>query len=252
MQRRLRLTFGGEGQLHYQVEQHGVDNSGVFLDDTGSHGRPFQVGALYALADADLTERARLSLGARLDAYSTFGSSLNPRASLVVRPYAGGNSKIIVGKAFRAPSIYELYYNDGGFTQVQSPHLDPESMYALELEHTHRFSSLVSATASAYGNYVTHIISPIGGGNESDPLHYRNESSPLAIVGGELTLRRELRQGSMFSVSYGVSVARFLASPKAGDLLVLKRDPNKREVENSPVHLGSRGHERLGTNVRPC
>jgi len=236
---RLRVTLGGEGQLHYQVEQRGTNDRGAFLDDTGSHGRPFQVGALYALADASLSSRARLSLGVRLDAYSTFGSSLNPRAALILRPYAAGNTKLIVGKAFRAPSIYELYYNDGGYTQVQSPHLKPESLYSLEVEHTHRFSASLVATASAYGNYAAHLISTFGNSIEEDPLHYENERSPLLVLGGEFGLRREFRQGAMFALSYGLSVARFLETNSAGDLLSLARASDKRSVANAPLQLAS-------------
>jgi len=236
---RLRLTFGGEGQLHYQVEQQAGDDGGYFLNDTGKRGRPFQVGALYALADATLSARAHLSLGARLDAYSTFGSSLNPRAALILKPYSAGNTKIIGGKAFRAPSIYELYYNDNGYTQIESPNLEPESMYSLEVEHAHRFSASVVGTAAAYGNYAAHLISTFGGGTQADPLHYQNETSPLVVLGGEVGLRREFRQGAMFAVSYGVSVAHFLASDSASDLVSLTTAPDRRAVENSPVQMAS-------------
>ncbi|HYP77131.1 MAG TPA: TonB-dependent receptor [Polyangiaceae bacterium] len=234
---RLRLTLGGEGQLHYQVEQYGKDDDGVFLDDTGSNGRPFQVGALYALADANLSSRAQLSLGVRLDAYSTFGSSLNPRAALIVKPYAAGNTKVIIGKAFRAPSIYELYYND--HTQVQSPYLNPESLYSLEVEHAHRFSPSLVATASAYANYAAHLISTLGESTTKDPLHYENERSPLLVLGGEFGLRREFRQGAMFSLSYGFSLPRFLETNSAGDLLSLAKASDKRSVANAPLQLAS-------------
>ncbi len=236
---RLRVTFGGEGQLHYQVEQQGRDDDGLFLDDTGPRSRPFQVGALYALADAALSARAQLSLGARWDVYSTFGSSLNPRVALILKPYEAGNTKLLLGKAFRAPSTYELYYNDSGITQIQSPNLSPESLYSLEVEHTHRFSASLVATAAAYGNYAARLISTLGSGSSDDPLHYANERSPLVVLGGEVGLRREFRQGAMFSLSYGLSVARFLATNGAGDLVSLDTAAEKRSVENSPVHLAS-------------
>ena len=236
---RLRVTLGGEGQLHYQVEQQARDDDGAFLDDTGKNGRPFQVGALYALADATLSARAQLSLGARWDVYSTFGSSLNPRVALILKPYDAGNTKVLLGKAFRAPSTYELYYNDDGRTQIQSPNLGPEELYSLEVEHAHRFSSSLVATASAYGNYAAHLISTLGGGSRTDPLHYENERSPLVVLGGEVGLRREFRQGAMFALSYGLSVARFLATNGAGDLVSLAQASDKRSVANSPVQLAS-------------
>jgi outer membrane receptor protein involved in Fe transport len=236
---RLRLTLGGEGQLHYQVDQQGQNESRIFLADTGSHGRPFRVGALYALADATFSARARLSVGARLDAYSTFGSSVNPRAALIVKPYAAGNTKLIVGKAFRAPSIYELYYNDAGSTQIESPNLAPESLYSAEIEHSHRFSSSLLATAAVYANYAAHLISTVGNSIPSDPLYYVNETSPLVVLGGEIGVRREFRRGAMFALSYSVSMTRFLDGYGAAALASLARARDKRSVENAPVQLAS-------------
>ncbi|MET0790397.1 MAG: TonB-dependent receptor, partial [Polyangiaceae bacterium] len=59
------------------------------------------------------------------------------------------------------------------------------------------------------------------------------------VIGGEIGLRREFRQGAMFAISYGLSVARFLATNGAGDLVSLDTAADKRSVANSPVHLAS-------------
>jgi outer membrane receptor protein involved in Fe transport len=158
---------------------------------------------------------------------------------VIVQPYAAGNLKILGGKAFRAPSIYELYYNDGGFTQIASPDLKPETVYSAEVEHTHRFSPRVSGTLNAYGNYVRDLIVSQGSGVETDPLFYENAEAPLTTVGVEAGLRRDWRQGWMLSVSYGFTYARFLASNSFGDLIALKKDPAHRDVANAPMHLAS-------------
>ena len=42
----------------------------------------------------------------------------------------------MAGRAFRVPSIYELYYNDGGQTQEPSPGLRPETVWSGEVEFT--------------------------------------------------------------------------------------------------------------------
>src|SRR6185503_13187344 len=173
----------------------------------------------------------------RLDAYSTFGTSLNPRGAIIVRPYPGGNLKILGGKAFRAPSVYELYYNDGGFTQVASPDLQPELIYSVEIEHTHRFSPTVSGTLATYGNYVKDLILTEGSGDSADPLHYRNSDAPLTTLGVEAGIRRDWRQGWMVSANYGFTYARFLASESFDDLIALKRHPERRRVANAPSHL---------------
>jgi outer membrane receptor for ferrienterochelin and colicin len=238
-ERRLRLTLGGEGQLHYRVDTTISNNTGSVPDDTGGRGRPYQVGAVYALADADPLERVHLSGGVRLDAYSTFGSSINPRAAVIVKPYSGGNLKILGGKAFRAPSTYELYYNDGSVTQRSSPGLSPESVYSFEVEHSHRFSPRVTGLASVYANYVSDLIESRGTGTPADLLHYANASSPLLAAGLEVGVRREWRQGFMIQASYGYQHSLFLASESARDLFQLRKDASTRHVGNSPEHLAT-------------
>ena len=231
----FKLTVGGEGQAHFQVEQRGRDEARAFLDDS----RPFQVGAAYALLDVNADQRLHVSAGARLDAYSTFGSSLNPRLAVVAKPYATGNTKLMLGKAFRAPSVYELYYSDGGITQVESPDIEPESIYSAELEHSHRFSPTVSATAAVFGNFVRNVVLTSGNGEQADPLRYVNSPAPIATLGAELGLRRDWRQGYMLALSYSFQRSRFLASDALSDLLAFEKSSEFRRVSNSPEHLGS-------------
>ncbi len=231
----VKLTLGGEGQLHLQVKEQARNESGIFLDDD----HPYQVGAAYALVDVRPSERLHLAAGARLDAYSTFGRSLSPRAALVAKPYAAGNSKLMFGKAFRAPSVYELYYNDGGITQVQSPDLSPESVYSLELEHAHRLSPTVSATFATFVNWAHDLVLTQGEGDASDPLRYVNSRAPLGTIGAELGLRRDWRQGYMVALSYSFQRSRFLDGDSLSSLIGFERSPDFRRVANSPEHLAS-------------
>lgn len=231
----LRVMVGGEGQLHFQVHQTGQSDSGVWLDET----HPYQVGAAYANADAALGNSVRVSAGARLDAYSTFGSSLNPRAALIVRPYSTGNTKLMAGKAFRAPSVYELYYNDDNSTQRASPDLGPESTYSLELEHTHNFTPAVAGTLATFVNYTKDLVRQDGDGTSTDLLHYVNSPSPVASLGAEVEIRREWRQGWMVSASYSFQHSAYLAGSSLSDLASLKQEPALRHVPNAPEHLAA-------------
>lgn len=235
----LRLLAGGELQSHFQVEQWAVDESRVLLDDTGSAGHPFWLGAAYATADVALAEPVTLHGGARLDAYSTFGASLNPRVSLIARPYPGGNVKLVGATAFRAPSVYELYYNDAGITQVASPDLGPERIYSLELEMSHEFSPLVTGSITVFGNYVTELVTTRGSGTGDDPLHYQNSDVPLATLGGEVTVRRDLRNGVLLSASYGLLQARYIRDASVRSLLAFEPHDPTVHVENVPNHLAT-------------
>jgi outer membrane receptor for ferrienterochelin and colicin len=205
------------------------------------------VRAAYLLADVPLSSAVRLSAGSRFDSYSTFGSSNNPRIALIARPYAAGNLKILAGKAFRAPSTYELYYNDNGATQQASPDLQAESIYSAELEFSHRFSPTVSATIAGYENVVRNLIVTRGTGTPEDPttgtpadlLRYENSRAPVLTIGGEIEVRRDFRQGWMLAVSYSAQHSRYLSGATTSDLFGGSSNPELRHVPNAPEHLAS-------------
>lgn len=230
----VSVTLGGEGQYHFLMDQRAGDNEGLFLDDQ----QDVLVGAGYGMGDLFFS-RVRISAGARFDAYSTFGSSINPRLAVVTTPYSDGTTKVIVGKAFRAPSIYELYYNDGGFTQVASPDLGPEEVWSAEVEHSHQFTKTVSASVGAFTSRITDLVTSVGEGSETDPIEYVNSHRPLATVGVETRLRREWGQGWMAEAGYSVQAAAFLASEDFGDWASWEASDDHQDVANVPGHLVS-------------
>src|SRR6185437_13501789 len=114
---------------------------------------PFQFSAGYGDLDLRLLDgRLHFSAGARLDHYSTFGNALNPRFTVIAKPWEAGVVKLMAGRAFRAPSIYELYYNDGGLSQVPSGGLQPEHVWSGEVEVTQHFAQLWTAVGSAWAS----------------------------------------------------------------------------------------------------
>ncbi len=234
---KLRLFVGGELQSHFQVDQSASNEQEKFLDQTGSRGHRFLVGAAYATVDARPSQRLALHAGARLDSYSTFGSSLSPRFALVYHPYDSGNFKLVGGQAFRAPSVYELYYNDGGYTQVESRGLRPERIYSLELEYTHALSERLSAGGSVFENYTLDLVVSRGMATKEDPFRYVNSSVPLATFGGELFIRHELSRGAQLSASYGLLLPRYLARRELGALFDFDRERSLRKVANVPTHV---------------
>jgi outer membrane receptor protein involved in Fe transport len=230
----VSITLGGEGQYHFLMDQQAGDHEGLFLDDQ----QELLVGAGYGMLDL-FFPRLRVSVGGRLDAYSTFGSSINPRLAVVGTPYAAGTTKVIVGKAFRAPSIYELYYNDGGFTQVASPDLGPEQVWSTEVQHTHQFTKTLSASLGAFASRITDLVTSVGAGSAADPIEYINSGKPLATVGVESRLRREWGQGWMAETGYSIQTAAFLNSENPQDLLSWKTSDVHQDVANVPMHLVS-------------
>jgi outer membrane receptor protein involved in Fe transport len=252
------MSLGGEAQAHphaheynsteYSLTTTNISAGGQYF----SHVQSFVLGALYGSVDARPVEALKLSAGARLDYYSTFGSSFNPRVAVIGRPYPGGNVKVMFGKAFRAPSIYEQTYL--GIGQIPGTNLRPENAYSAEVEWSQRITPQIMATASAYTNYVRDLIAlqaPPASANIAQNvngagcsvnegcLQYQNTSTPVATTGAEIELRRDWKDGWMVAASYSFQRSVFLASSSLADLVALRKAAGYREVPNSPMHLAS-------------
>jgi outer membrane receptor protein involved in Fe transport len=150
-----------------------------------------------------------------------------------VRPWETGIIKVIGGSAFRAPSVYELYYNDGGLTQIAPTSLSPERIWTGELEFTQRIDEELSAIGSVFYNYIQNPITTELVPENPNLFRYTNSQDVFQTLGAEAELRREWRQGWMFSVSYSYQRTRI------GDVL---SDAPEARVTNSPEHMvGFRG-----------
>ncbi len=233
----VRLTAGAEAQNHLKAHEVGFDEKGAILDDD----HPFTLLAGYAIADITPSNALKISAGARVDSYSTLGGSINPRAAVIVKPYEGGNLKILAGKAFRAPSIYELF-NVANGGQKRSVGLKPENLYSAEVEFSHRFSTTVVGVLATYANYIENLIAQrdLPDATLAAPSYaYGNTESPVGTVGGEAELRREWKEGWVIGASYSFQKSRYLRSGSLGDVVAFKPASNLREVPNSPNHLGA-------------
>jgi iron complex outermembrane receptor protein len=72
-----------------------------------------------------------LIAGVRADYFSDFGLTINPRASLVWNPGLSITTKLMYGKAFRAPSLFELNTNPG-VAVTGNKSLKPEEIQTVE------------------------------------------------------------------------------------------------------------------------
>jgi len=239
----LRIIVGGEGQFHIEATMLGTEvengepiEGGEYLNEQ----RPYNFGAPYATLQIEPIEWFKVSGGVRVDIYD-FGPIVVPRGALIFKPVTGGVLKLMGGRAFRAPSIYEQYYNDGGYSQARAVDPDrglelrPESIYSGEIEYLQRFAEDWVAIAAAHASYITDIIKTVPDETGPDVIRYANADSAALVAGGEVELRREWRQGWMLSGFYGYQRAQLLDpdDPQLAD--------NPRFI-NSPEHLaGAKG-----------
>jgi outer membrane receptor for ferrienterochelin and colicin len=230
----LRFTVGAEGQAHLRAGMQGATVTATGREPYVNEQRPYSFGAVYAIAEGSPKTWFRFSAGTRVNMSSTFGAVVVPRVAFIFRPGQDHTIKIMGGRAFRAASVYEQYYNDGGLTQAvaQDParglSLSPESSYSGEIEYSARFLSHWNALATVHTTLVDHIIELGPDAPNSEVVRYANSSTLAVVAGGDVELRREWRRGTMFGASYGFQRAQKLDSTASNSLL-----------ENVPLHLAS-------------
>ena len=141
---RLRLGTGAK-DLREDTEEYKNFGPGTPLE--GGAPPAVQDGTLYEVTGLDIymTEQRRrlwyasiqdewsfakrweLTAGVRYDSYSDFGETINPRLALVWETRPDLVTKLLYGKAFRAPAANELY-NRNNPSNLGNPNLKPETI----------------------------------------------------------------------------------------------------------------------------
>ncbi|MBS1122610.1 MAG: uncharacterized protein H6Q90_4838, partial [Deltaproteobacteria bacterium] len=256
----LKLTVGTDAVVHTRATMEGgsFDVDGTMFESSLSTNTPYQVFAGSTLLDWRPHRALRVQAGLRFDYWNLRGDqrvapgedrgarsfqAASPRIAVITKPTDQDVAKLMFGSAFRAPSAYELFYNDGGLTSAVSSAcgetLEPERIYALELEETHRFNLDWSGLAAAHATIARNIIEtiPIGdacaatSGFDPSVLYSRNSDVSQRIYGIDVELRREFRAGVMASAQYGYVHGRYAEPPLDDNGTALGR-----RLPNAPTH----------------
>ncbi|MDP1527570.1 MAG: TonB-dependent receptor [Rhodocyclaceae bacterium] len=146
-----------------------------------------------------LSDRWEVTAGARYDHYADFGGTFNPRLAVVWHTTERLTTKLMAGRAFRAPSFFELYANTGATTP--NPLLKPEKSDTVELAFAWRASRDLNLNANLFHarqsnpivaidpfpqkffNVDAHVIRGL-------ELEAQWQASPTLRLQGNLTVRR--------------------------------------------------------------
>lgn len=146
------FTFGAESQIHPRADMlnYDVDPYTLYLDRRVRR---------HLLAAYVQNERrmgaATVTGGMRLDGYAGFDPVFSPRADLVWALSPNLSWKLLAGSSFRAPSLYETWYEDS--RTVMNPGLGPERVITVESGLV-RASNAATWTLSAYANRIRGLI----------------------------------------------------------------------------------------------
>lgn len=159
-----------------------------------------------------LNQRLSAIGGVRYHHCKLFGDVLSPRFGIILCTGIG-KTKMLYGRSFRNPSLYETYYqdvegecNDG--ETLANPNLQSETADTYELVHHCRLSA-VDATVAVYQYKIKDLIEQLDIGNRC--LQYRN-GNQVTSRGIEANLSGKLANKTTWSVGWQKATLDFKQS----------------------------------------
>ena len=169
--KRHTLLAGVEAQWNVRQDQqtYDVEPRLDYLDDRRSS---FRLGA-YVQDEWHVSDKVALHLGGRVDRYElpTPRSVFNPRGAIVFEPTTRTAIKALFGQAFRAPSVYELYYLSSDI--VVNEDLKSETVKNYEVVFEHSPSPGFRVQASAFHYDILGLVQLVNRADD-DRIQYEN------------------------------------------------------------------------------
>lgn len=161
---RLRFDYGFYfGDLFETSEIKNFDAAGAALpnlqdvsdDPSLVYLLPHDVFVRYALLENRwaISPSLETTMGLRLDDYSNFGSTTNPRASIVWQIDDNSTIKFLYGRAFRSPSFAELYIINNPVIEGD-PTLEPEIINSYDISFIERMGFSSQLTLNVFFNEI--------------------------------------------------------------------------------------------------
>ena len=166
------------------------------------------LGATYIQDEVAITSHLSLNAGVRFDDYSTFGATVNPRTAIIFRPDRKTSLKYTYGRAFRAPTNFEMYYTNVAF-QKGNPAIKPERIQSHSIGAERAVTPWFRVNADFFYNSLSELLE-----QQADPSDGFNRFVNLSSVsskGFDLELSAERRWlRSSLAYTYQQSTDRLL------------------------------------------
>jgi outer membrane receptor protein involved in Fe transport len=220
------VTLGGQVQDLLQIKQRSFEDGGADYFNTDTKEI---IASAYVVDDWAPSPRFRTNLGVRADDYGkSFGLTVNPRLAVIAQPYAGGNTKLLLGRAFRAPSVYERFYNDMGATQIAPiDELKPETMLSAEIEHTHTVTDELQIVGAAFAEQLDNMVILQPTASNADVFVFSNQTDPVRGYGAEGEVRWEPAADAFFAFALSWNHTRLYTAD------------GPQPLPNTPTHVAS-------------
>ncbi len=195
-----RLIAGIEYTKHFRADYRSWDSDTTYFDGNF----PFSVFSLFLQNEYQMTEELLLTIGGRWDRYSRVKSSLTPRAALIYNPTSKTTLKLLYGDAFRAPNVYETFYEVEEEAK-SNPDLKPERIRTYELIIERRIDENFFGVLSLYNYKMEDLIDPVL--DPEDSLWQFQNAGCVEAKGAELEFHSWLKNGLRGFLSLSIQKA---------------------------------------------
>jgi len=193
-----KLMAGVSYRNNFRQDQSNYDEEPFY--EYFNDRRDSDIWALFVQDEYQIHNKLILNVGLRHDQYDTFGGTTNPRIALIYNPFEKTVFKLLYGRAFRAPNLYELYYWDGGESQKPNPDLDTEKIRTQELVYEQYLGDHLQMVASVYYYKIKDLIN-LQTDPADDLLVFRNVEE-IKAKGVELEFEGKLPTGIQGRISF--------------------------------------------------
>lgn len=119
--------------------------------------------SIYGQDEWNIIEELTGVLGVRLDDHSEYGTEFNPKVSLLYEPQAETKFRASVGRAFKSPTIRQLYvfFKHGNWWNKPNPNLNPEISWGYSLGIERGFSRRVLGSLTFFRNDIEDMVAQV-------------------------------------------------------------------------------------------
>lgn len=153
---------------------------------------PAHESAIYVQNTWRIAEKLTMDLGGRYDHHSVYGGQFNPKFGLAYDLEENLTLKLNVARAFKAPTLNDLFGKNG------NPDLTPTKAWDYELGMEKRFDERTKASLTIYREDVDGLIIGVKRGGGTQKMNADN----MRPQGFELELAQEINEHVGFFTNY--------------------------------------------------
>jgi outer membrane receptor for ferrienterochelin and colicins len=186
---RLHFLVGGDATQSIHLRQHDFYEVGGEVVDIEDSYNQFGV---FAEAEYKAFEWLTLVAGARFDRVQDVGNHFSPRFAAILSPTKDDTVKLLYGRSFRAPNLYERSYQNDYYTA--NPGLDSEIIDTFEAVWERRWASGWNTSVGGFYWTMDDAMRDVLGAD--DRLQVQNTGT-LSARGLEVELSRRWNSGGL-------------------------------------------------------